>query len=484
MPPPLRVDLLTASATSLARQIRLRQVSSREVVDAHIAHIETVNPILRAVVRDRFSEARQEADAADSRVQQGNTEDLPPLWGVPCTIKESFALRGMPNSGGLLARKDVIADFDAVAVSRLKGAGAIPLGVTNVSELCMWMESHNPVYGRTGNPYDPGRIAGGSSGGEGAIVGSGASPFGLGADIGGSIRMPAFFGGVFGHKATGGMVPGTGQFPMAENAARRMLATGPLARRAEDLPLLMRVLAGPDGEDDCMHLPLGDLDSVSIEGMRVLVVPENGFRAVHPSLREAQKKAANALEQRGAIVTEVKIPSLARSFQLWSQRMNDAAETPYRTILGNGVSASLWGPLFLSLAGRSPFTLPSILLALGEALPFIVPTDTSRGVEEARALREEISDRIGEGGVLLYPPYTRPAPRHRMPMLTPMDWVYTAIWNALENPVTQVPLGLWKGLPVGVQVVGRHGEDHVTLAVAQVLEEACGGWVPPWQEGR
>src|SRR4051812_38877312 len=253
------MDLRRLSAVELAALIRGRRISSREAVEAHIAQIARVNPVLNAVVRERFDEARAEADAADAALARGDVDMLPPLHGVPCTIKECFALRGMPHSAGLRARRHVVAARDATAVARLRQAGAIPLGVTNTSELCMWMESNNRVYGRTNNPYDASRIVGGSSGGEGAIIGAGASPFGLGSDIGGSIRGPAFFNGVFGHKPTGGLVPGTGQYPLARGAALRYLTTGPLARRAEDLMPLLRVLAGPDGHDGgCEAMPLGD----------------------------------------------------------------------------------------------------------------------------------------------------------------------------------------------------------------------------------
>ncbi|MEO7092697.1 MAG: amidase, partial [Polyangiales bacterium] len=258
--------LLLASATRLASLIAKRDVTAREVVEAHITQIERVNPTIRAVVRARYDEARREARAADDRVKRGGDDPLPPFHGVPCTIKECFALTGMPNSGGLVARKDVVATDDATAVARLRAGGAIPLGVTNLSELCMWMESNNRVYGRTNNPYDPSRIVGGSSGGEGAIIGAGASPFGLGSDIGGSIRMPAFFNGVFGHKPTGGLVPSTGQFPVAANEALRYLTSGPLARRAEDLMPLLRILAGPDGKDpSCVAMKLGDPKGVRLE---------------------------------------------------------------------------------------------------------------------------------------------------------------------------------------------------------------------------
>ncbi|HZS36055.1 MAG TPA: amidase, partial [Polyangia bacterium] len=293
--------LLTKSATELAASIRRRELSSRAVVEAHIARIVEVNPRLNAMVADRFTAARADADAADEAVRAGG--DLPQFHGVPCSIKESIALAGMPLTSGLVARKAVTADGDATTVARLKRAGAIPLGVTNVSELCMWMETNNRVYGRTNNPYDPKRIVGGSSGGEGAIVGAGGTPFGLGADIGGSIRMPAFFNGVFGHKATGGLVPGTGQYPIAENQALRYLTTGPLCRRAEDLMPLLRVLAGPDGFDaGCEARTLGDPGAVRLDELHVLDVEDNGKTPVADDLRAARRRAVEALRARGARV--------------------------------------------------------------------------------------------------------------------------------------------------------------------------------------
>src|SRR5262245_25147466 len=253
------MNLNTLSAVRLAELIRLRKMTSREAVDAHIALAETVNPRLNAIVRTRFDEARREADAADAKTASVPASELPPFHGVPCTIKECFEFTRMPNSAGLLRRKDVVATKDATAVERLRHAGAIPLGVTNVSELCMWMESTNRVYGRSNNPYDPTRIVGGSSGGEGAIVGSGASPFGLGSDIGGSIRGPAFFNGVFGHKPTPGVVPNTGQYPSTEGEAAYMLTLGPLTRHAEDLMPVTKIIAGPDGQDEqCVARELGD----------------------------------------------------------------------------------------------------------------------------------------------------------------------------------------------------------------------------------
>src|SRR4051812_28813776 len=197
------------SATDVARAIRQGELSAREVVEAHAWRLHRAQPRTNALARDRFADALAEADAADERlagVAADSAQRLLPFLGVPCTIKESIGLRGMPNSAGLVTRRDSLAEETAPSAQRMLDAGFIPLGVTNTSEMTMWIESDNRLYGRTRNAYDPHRIAGGSSGGEGAAVGSGGAPVGLGSDIGGSIRLPAFFNGVFGHKPSPGLV--------------------------------------------------------------------------------------------------------------------------------------------------------------------------------------------------------------------------------------------------------------------------------------
>ncbi|MGH2985393.1 MAG: amidase, partial [Solirubrobacterales bacterium] len=296
--------LTERSATELAAAIRAGEVSSRKVVEAHIEAIERGNERLNAVVATRFDEARDEADAADARIAEASDPtELPPLLGVPCTIKESFAVAGMPNCAGLHHRRELRAEADATVVARIVAAGAIPLGVTNVSELTLWIESTNRVYGRTGNAYDPRRTAGGSSGGEGAAIGAGFAPFGIGTDFGGSIRIPAFFNGVFGHKPTGCLVPHTGHFPTPNLEGSRLLGIGPLARRAEDLWPVLSAIAGPDGADASVEvLDLGDPEEVSIEGLQVTIADSSTILPASAELRNARLHAARALAERGARV--------------------------------------------------------------------------------------------------------------------------------------------------------------------------------------
>jgi len=473
-------DWLRCSGVELAAEIKAHTVSAREVVAAHIAHIQRVNPRLNAMVQERFSVAMAEAVAADAALAHGSGP-LPPFLGVPCSIKECFSFTGFANTSGLIARRDRLASRDATAVARYRTAGAIPLGITNVSELCMWMESSNPLYGRTNNPYDLRRTVGGSSGGEAAIIAAGGAPFGLGSDIGGSIRMPAFFNGIFGHKPSGGLVPGTGQHPIAVNEALRYLCTGPLARRAEDLFPLLEILAGPDGEDaSVLSLSLSDPRTVSFDGMSVLVVEDNGQTPVEPILVDGLHRAAQALEQRGAVVKPQRFAGLRKSFAIWASMLSAAGGPSFAALMGDdGPAVRPLRELLRWLLGRSAHSFPAIGLALTEHLTKLTPRRSARFLAMGKALREEVQSTIGDG-LMLFPPYPTRAPLHGRALLPPFQWVYTGILNMMEVPVTQVPLGLCpEGLPLGVQVVANHGQDHRSIAAALILEEAFGGWTPP-----
>ncbi|HTN90698.1 MAG TPA: amidase family protein, partial [Sorangium sp.] len=331
------------------------------------------------------------------------------------------------------------------------------------------------------NPYDPARTAGGSSGGEAAVVGAGGAPIGLGSDIGGSIRMPAFFNGVFGHKPTGGLVPTSGQFPLPGERGLRFMTTGPIVRRAEDLMPVLRILAGPDARDpSCAALPLGDPAAVDLAGLTVLSVEHDGVLRVSGDLLAAQRRAAAALAARGATVRVARVDLLARALDIWTAMLGVAGGATFRSMLGDGRPISLPRELARWSLRRSAHTLPALGLTLLEDLGRLFPARVARGLELGAALRAELVSRIGERGVMLYPSYPSAAPRHYGPLLPPFQWTYTAVLNVMEMPATQVPLGLdGEGLPLGVQVAAIHGNDHVTIAVAQHLERSFGGWIPP-----
>jgi fatty acid amide hydrolase 2 len=474
--------LTERSATELAAAIRAGELSSREVVEAHIEAIERGNERVNAVVATRFEEARTEADAADARVADArNPAELPPLLGVPCTIKESFAVAGMPNCAGLHHRHELRAEANSTVVARIVAAGAIPLGVTNVSELTLWIESTNRVYGRTGNAYNPRRTAGGSSGGEGAAIGSGFAPFGIGTDFGGSIRIPAFFNGVFGHKPTGCLVPHTGHFPAPNEEGSRLLGIGPLTRRAEDLWPVLSAIAGPDGVDRSVEeLELGDPEEVSIEGLRVTIADSSTFLPASAELRNARLHAARALAERGARVRRVELRCLRGAVEPYLDAVRRAGsvteildEQGYefprlRRLLADGVRR------------RSVHTSALVFSHFAEKASQRMPAAVERRAAAAtEALRGEVEEAIGDG-VLLAVPFARVAPRHGATVGRPWIIGPSATFNLLGLPATEIPLGLnHRGLPLGVQAAAARGNDHLTVAVAVELERAFGGWTPP-----
>ncbi|MCC7537018.1 MAG: amidase [Deltaproteobacteria bacterium] len=471
--------MLDLSVTALARQIRARHVSPTEIVDAHIARIEQVNPSINAVVEDRFERAREEARAATEHLTRTDPADLPPLFGVPCTVKEFIAVEGMPHTGGLLARRGIRATEDATTVARLRAAGAIVLGVTNAPEGGLWMETHNAIYGRTSNPWDLSRTSGGSSGGEGAIVAAGGAPFGLGSDIGGSIRLPAAFCGTVGHKATGRLVPNTGQCSPLRGELSAYNTCGPLCRSAEDLMPLLRILAGPDGKDHVTRpMTLGDPAELDVKDLVVYPVETTGRFAVAEPLRRAVRSAARALEARGARVAELPADMLRRGFEIWSAMM-DASGVSYAETLGDHAEGvALLKEVVRFPMGRSRHTGPALLVATAHHVARVLRVPTEGLIRAGRKLRTELEALLGERGVLLHPPYTRTAPPHHAPLLRPFDMTHTALFNVLELPVTLLPMGFdGDGLPVGLQIVARGGNDHVTIATACALEEDFGGWI-------
>jgi fatty acid amide hydrolase 2 len=293
--------------------------------------------------------------------------------------------------------------------------------------------------------------------------------------------MPAFFNGVFGHKPTGGLVPGTGQYPIAANQALRFLITGPITRCAEDLMPLLRVLAGPDGEDaGCKAFTLGDPAAVDMGQVRVVVIPGDGLHPVTPDLRRAQQRAAQTLRELGAHVEERTLPSLRWAIPIWSSMLQAAGGASFSELLGNGQPVSALHELKLWVRGQSTHTFPAIGLAGLESVTKRFPAGLDQMVRRGQALKQELLDLMGPQGVILFPPHPRPAPRHHEPILRPFSYIFTAIFNVMELPATQVPMGLNpRGLPLGVQVVGAHGNDHLTIRVAMELERRHGGWVPP-----
>jgi fatty acid amide hydrolase 2 len=342
----------------------------------------------------------------------------------------------------------------------------------------VWIESNNPIYGRVSCAYDPARTAGGSSGGDGAIVGSGGAPFALGSDLGGSIRIPAFFNGVFGHLPSPGLVPLTGHFPMPDGELRQRLSPGPLTRRAEDLMPVLRIIAGPDGEDPyTTEQPLGDPSDVRIEGLPITVATHTSTFPLRPVLRKAIEDAAAALADRGADVREAPLKELR-----WALAQFGATAVVEIDLLNSW--AGITAPTRTGRpARRAPLAVrgPAAVLRLVDSAPVkSVRTRAARRlIDSAQRANDTLLDTIGDGA-MLYPPFPRLAPKHRHTLGQPWLATNTAIFNLYGLPATQVPLGLGdEGLPLGVQVVAAPGRDHVSIALAGELERAFGGWVDP-----
>jgi fatty acid amide hydrolase 2 len=447
-----------------------------------------VNPLLCAVVAERFNAAREEARRAELELRAGGAGTRP-LLGVPFTVKEMIAVDGMPQTFGSAPRRGRTADADAVVVARLRAAGAIPLAVTNIPEWGMWFESYNSVYGRTNNPYDLRRHPGGSSGGEGAIVGAGGAAFGVGSDIGGSVRIPAAFCGVYGHKPSHGLLPLTGHYPVharGRDAALRKrspyLAIGPLTRSARDIAPLLRIMAGPDEADpNAAVIPLRDPAALEWGGRRVVVLPAPRIRRARRaarSIREAVGAAARVLEQAGATIVEAPTDLLRNAADIWFASLQSNDGPPFAEILGGGTSVSLRNEVGAALLGRGRYSWPALFFCIGERYGRRGPRALHRALDLRARLAETIHSLLGDDGVLLAPVHPRPATRHNEPVLFPLDFAHTAIFNALRMPATSAPAGFdRRGLPLAVQFVARHGRDDLTIAAA-LLQEAA---LPPWR---
>ncbi len=321
--------LTSLSATTLAGLIAGREVSAREVVEAHLRRIEAVNPRVNAVVQLDAERALAAADGAPPG----------PLHGVPFTVKDNLSAAGIEMAIGSPERVGVVPEEDATAVARVRAAGGILLGKTNCPEYGGGIETDNAVYGRTSNPFDLDRTPGGSSGGEAANIASGGAPWGLGTDSGASVRLPAHFCGLASLKPSAGRVPLTGVIDdegQLGTLGDPRTQVGPLARSAEDVALLLRIVAGPDGRDGgTAPVPLGDASEVDLRGLRVAVQTANGFAAATPETVAAVEAAAGALRAAGAAVEEASHPEGGHelTIDVWSS-------------YGEGVTATdLWGLL-------------------------------------------------------------------------------------------------------------------------------------------
>jgi amidase len=456
-------DLTAASATWLAAAIAARRVSSLEVVDACLARIEAVNPRINAVVR-LAPDAREQARAADADLARGRRRG--PLHGVPHTLKDSLDTAGLVTTAGTVGWRDRVPSRDATVAARLRAAGAILLGKTNTPEFTWSDETDNDVYGRTSNPYDLERTPGGSSGGPAAIVAAAGVPFDIGSDTGDSIRQPAHVCGVAGLKPTSGRVPRTGHWPGFRGLFQSFTQLGPIARRVEDLALLLPIIAGPDGEDPHVPpVPVPDPAAVRLPGLRVVMFTDNGLRTPTVETTEAVRAAAVALADAGAQVEERLPPGLAAAWQTWSDLIEaDGFAWLQRLIAAAGT------------AGMGSYDTRG-WISPEPAWPGDRLTDL---VERADAVRSTLLRWMDDVDVVVCPAMPQAAIRHGESTEPWFGDTYSDVHNLTGWPAVVVRGGTAPGdLPIGVQLVAPPWREDLALAAAGVVEASSGGWRRP-----
>ncbi|VVC30972.1 Amidase signature domain [Cinara cedri] len=483
--PPVEDKLVLESCSTIVNKIKNKEVTCRHVTECFIKRIKQVNSILNAVVDTRFEKALSEADEYDKLIELADTEekinlifDGKPLFGVPFTSKESTGAKGMAWTFGMLSRTGIKCNEDAEVVKSLKTAGAILIGVTNVPEINLWCETRNKVYGQTNNPYNTNFTAGGSSGGEASIISACGSPLGLGTDIGGSARIPAFNCGLFGHKLTTGLINTKGMTFRKGTEKHTMVSAGPLTKYAQDLIPVIKAFLGPE-----KSLEFKISQEVDLSSLKYYYVNDPDDLRVSPISDDLQIALDRAVKSITDITElpplKVKLSGTRYSYSLWRYWMTREEESDFAAALGNNQSrVSVWSEVPKTILCRSNHTLAAVLKLIDMQLPKVNET---WALAETEKLSNEISTLLNDDGVLLFPSSPTTAKHHCEPFLHPYNFAYWAIFNVLKLPVTQVPLGLGKnGLPLGIQVVAGMHQDRLCVAVANHLEKIFGGWKPPF----
>ncbi|MCE3289547.1 MAG: amidase [Caulobacter sp.] len=451
---------LDQSATALAADLAARRIGALELTEAAIARIEERDADLNAVVVRDFDRARDAAIAADAAIGRGQAA---PLLGVPMTVKESNNVAGLRTCWGVELFGHWTAPTDAVAVARLKAAGAIILGKTNVPPFLSDWQSNNPIYGRTQNPWNLDRSPGGSSGGAAAAVAAGMSPIELGSDIGGSIRVPAAFCGLFGHKPTWELIPSRGhQPPGIDNTPVPLAVVGPLARTADDLELVLDVTAGPiEDVAKAYRLDLPAARGVTLADFRVLVLDSHPLAATDSEVRAALDALAGKVERAGAGVARESalLPDLVSLHHLYGGILNvvmtRGSPSPSQ-LTAHAWMDMLDGQLVTRRAFARLFEDFDVILApaFGRTA---YPHDASPNAAERKLLID--------GRETAY--------------FDQLAW--PGIATLANLPATAAPMGLSRdGLPIGVQIIGPAFEDRTTIHFARLIEQAFGGFrIPP-----
>lgn len=449
----------------MAGFIRRGQMTSVSLVEHYLNQIEARNTQINAVCASAPREKLlAEARTADLEAARGQTRG--PLHGVPITIKDVCHVNGYQISRGIGELQGEASTHDATAVARLKAAGAIIIGITNVPELCMAFETENFVYGLTRNPHSLDRSAGGSSGGEAAAIAAGFSPSGLASDACGSIRLPAHFNGICGLKLTQGRVPLTGQFPNERSGLFHLTsAFGALGRYVDDIETLGKLLCGPDGYDpDTVEVPF--YRAKPLNEMRIATYWKLDNAVVSSTVRSALKDVTNILEP---VVAQIRSDHPAG--------MKEASDVLWRIFITGGDSGRGWKSMFEAM-GKDQFTP-----ALGKLIEFAEENEMS--VDEVRrdwvmidTFRYQLAAFFDRYDALITPVYTDVAFSHGESMNDPNRYDFVFPFSLSGSPAVVVPAGTDSvtGLPIGVQIVGPHWHENQLLDIARHIERQLGGW--------
>jgi amidase len=483
-------DLHFASATELVGQLRSGDLSSSELLDHFLSRIKAHNPALNAVIAIDADRARAEADAADQARARGEALGL--LHGLPVTVKDQFDTLGMRTTLGMRKLAKRVSDRDALSVARLRAAGAIVFAHTNMAEGGIDVQTHNPVFGTTNNPWDLSRTPGGSSGGSAAAMAAGLSGLELGGDIGGSIRTPAHYCGVYGHKPSFRLVADP-PHPNSQPGFRTELdiqAPGPLARSADDLELALDVIAGPDPADSvAWHLELPEPRHTSIQGYRIAAWLDDEACPSEPEVLDVLRRAVEGLRREGVRVDEEARPGFA---------LEDAFSDYLRLLFaaiphGMPLASSRFGRALSPLAASAPGKTHFAQAARGAAIRHADWILANEGRQEYRRAWERFFKSYDvllcpvTPGVAIphdhrYGPFIifrdMPSANGRRPYMDQLVWVGAVGMAYL--PATVAPIGRTeRGLPVGVQIVGPYLEDRTPIDVARRLASIAGGFEPP-----
>ena len=474
------------SAGELAESLQKREVSALELADQFIDRIEALDGDLNAVpVRD-FARAREAARQADAALARG--ERLP-LLGVPVTIKESYNVAGLPTTWGIPAAKDFIPPEDALAVSRLKAAGAIVLGKTNVPLGLGDWQSYNDIYGTTNNPWDRTRSPGGSSGGSSAALAAGFGPLSLGSDIGGSLRVPAHFCGVCAHKPTFDLVPFRGHTPpgVPAWAGTYLAVIGPMARSVDDLVLALDIIAGPDEAADgrAYRLNLPPARGEKLSDFRVLVIAEHPLLPTSAAVGASLDRLSKHLAAAGADVKREAplLPDLGASARLYVKLLN--------AFVSAGMPDDQYQEM-RSAAEKIPAADQSLVAELMRGA-LLSARELFRFDFARLGLQQQWRVLFQNFDVVVCPPAATPAFPHDH--TEPQDdrkiavdgkefpYVHQLVWadpaTTCGLPATVVPIAVADGLPIGVQIIGPEYEDRTPLAFARLVEREFGGFAAP-----